>query len=111
MTGRGFANPYNLNQFLGDGSLEAAHNGGTSQAHLLREPSAVKIFDEEVHVAVLTSSLAIALFVAGAAFGATVAHWYDGSGTAWGPLCASVLIGLIAAEGLRRALANSRSAR
>ncbi|HEY2629536.1 MAG TPA: hypothetical protein VGI57_10430 [Usitatibacter sp.] len=61
-------------------------------------------------MAVLISSLAVALFVAGAAFGATVAHWYDGSGAAWGPLCMSVVIGVIAAEGLRRILAKSHSA-
>jgi len=49
----------------------------------------------------------LALFVAGAAFGATVAHWFDGAGTDWGPLATSLLIAVIAAEALRRALAKS----
>ena len=56
---------------------------------------------------VLASSLA--LFVSGAAFGATIAHWFDGAGADWGPLCTSVLIGVVAAESLRRALAKSGS--
>ena len=55
---------------------------------------------------VLASS--VALFVSGAAFGASIAHWYAGGGDVWGSLGASVLVAVIATEGLRRALAQSR---
>jgi hypothetical protein len=63
---------------------------------------------EEATMIVAASTLA--LFLAGAVFGATIAHWFDGSGTAWGPLSTSVLIAVIAAEALRRALAKSSAA-
>jgi uncharacterized membrane protein YoaK (UPF0700 family) len=66
--------------------------------------SAPRQRNEEAGMIVFASS--VALFVAGAAFGATIVHWYEGSGTAWGPLSVSLLIGVLAAEGLRRALAK-----
>jgi hypothetical protein len=62
---------------------------------------------EETGVAVFASG--IALFMSGAAFGATISHWYDGADTAWGPLCASLVIAVLAGEGLRRALSRPRS--
>lgn len=49
----------------------------------------------------------IALFASGAAFGASVAHWFAGAGDVWGSLATSVLIAVIAVEGLRRTLARS----
>ena len=51
----------------------------------------------------------IALFVSGAAFGASVAHWHAGGGSAWGSLSASLLIAVIAAENLRKALRSRQS--
>ena len=59
---------------------------------------------EEATVAVFASALA--LFIAGAAFGATIGRWYDGADTAWGALGTSLLIAVIAAAALRRALAR-----
>jgi len=44
----------------------------------------------------------IALFIAGAVFGASIDHWYVGAGSAWGSLSASLLIAVIAADNLRR---------
>jgi len=55
---------------------------------------------------VLASS--IALFLSGAVFGASVAHWYFGAGADWGPLSTSFLIAVIAAESLRRAFVRSQ---
>lgn len=52
----------------------------------------------------------LALFASGAAFGASIAHWYFGGASAWGPLSTSVLIAVIAAENLRRALAKPQPA-
>lgn len=62
---------------------------------------------EEAGVAVFASG--VALFISGAAFGATISHWYDGVETAWGALCASLVIAVLAAEGLRRALTRPQS--
>ena len=53
---------------------------------------------------VLASS--VALFVSGAAFGASVAHWYMGGGNVWGSLSTSLLIAVIAAVNLRRVVAR-----
>jgi len=55
---------------------------------------------------VLASSAA--LFVSGAAFGASVAHWYAGGGNVWGSLSASLLIAVIAAANLHRVVARSQ---
>ena len=51
----------------------------------------------------------IALFVSGAVFGASIDHWYVGAGTAWGSLSTSLLIAVIAAGGLRRAIQSRHS--
>lgn len=45
----------------------------------------------------------LALFLSGAIVGASIGHWHAGAGSAWGSLSASLLIGLIAAENLRKA--------
>ena len=55
---------------------------------------------------VLASS--IALFIAGAAFGASIDHWYVGAGSEWGPLSVSLLIAVIAADNLRRRFMQSQ---
>ncbi|HLX22652.1 MAG TPA: hypothetical protein VKR38_04830 [Usitatibacter sp.] len=55
---------------------------------------------------VLSSSAA--LFLSGAVFGASIAHWYFGAVIDWGALSTSFLIAVIAAESLRRAFGRSR---
>jgi hypothetical protein len=55
---------------------------------------------------VLASS--ISLFLSGAVFGASIAHWYLGAGADWGALSTSFLIAVIAGENLRRAFARSQ---
>jgi hypothetical protein len=50
----------------------------------------------------------IALFISGAAFGASVAHWYGGAGNAWGLLSTSLLIAVIAAASLSRTFARTQ---
>jgi len=42
-------------------------------------------------------------------FGASLAHWYAGGGSAWGSLSVSLLIAVIAAENLRKALRSRPS--
>ncbi len=61
----------------------------------------------EASAAVFAS--AVALFISGAAFGATISHWYDGADTAWGALVTSLFIAVLAGEGLRRALSRTQS--
>jgi hypothetical protein len=50
----------------------------------------------------------IALFVSGAAFGASIAHWYAGGGSAWGPISTSFLIAVIAVANLSKAFARTQ---
>jgi hypothetical protein len=50
----------------------------------------------------------IALFLSGAVFGASIAHWYWNGASAWGSLSTSLLIGVIAAESLHRLFARSQ---
>ena len=57
---------------------------------------------EEAGVAVFASG--VALFISGAAFGATISHWFDGADTAWGALATSLLIAVLASAALRRVL-------
>ena len=52
---------------------------------------------------------ALALFLAGAGFGASIAEWYFGVGSWPGSLGASMLIAALAAASLRKELAQSRS--
>ena len=52
----------------------------------------------------------LALFLAGAGFGASIAEWYFGVGSWSGSLGASMLIAVLAAGSLRKAFAQSRSA-
>lgn len=49
-----------------------------------------------------------ALFLSGAVFGASIAHWYAGAGNAWGPLSTSLLIAVIAAASLSRTFARTQ---
>jgi hypothetical protein len=49
-----------------------------------------------------------ALFLSGAVFGASVAHWYAGAGNAWGSLSTSLLIAVIAATSLSRTFARAQ---
>lgn len=45
----------------------------------------------------------LALFLSGAAVGASIGHWHAGAGNVWGSLSAGLLIAVIAAENLRKA--------
>ena len=55
---------------------------------------------------VLASS--VALFLSGAVFGASIAHWYLGAGGAWGTLSTSFLIAVLATESVRRLVSGSQ---
>ena len=51
----------------------------------------------------------VALFLAGAGFGASIAEWYFGIGSWSGSLGASLLIAVLAAGSLRRAFTQSQT--
>ena len=50
----------------------------------------------------------IALFLSGAVFGASIAHWYWSGAGAWGSLSASLLIAVVAAGNLHKAFTRTR---
>ena len=49
-----------------------------------------------------------ALFLSGAVFGASIAHWYWNGASVWGSLSASLLIAVVAAGNLHKAFARTR---